>query len=110
MQESEDNAGKPDGAGGEELLSGSVSGVVFRNEETGWSVLKVDLAGADRAPDGNRSVSLVGKAPTVWTGEEIRAAGRWENHPSRGLRFAARSIECVAPTSAAGLERYLASA
>ena len=97
------------GEGGEEVLSGSVSGVVYRNEQTGWTVLKVEISGTERAPDGSRTASLVGKAPTVWTGEDIRAVGRWERHPERGLRFAARSLECIAPTSAAGLERYLAS-
>lgn len=97
------------GEGGEETLSGSVASVVYRNEQSGWTVLKVEISGTDRAPDGARTASLVGKAPTVWTGEEIRAVGRWERHPERGLRFAARTLECVAPTSAAGLERYLAS-
>ena len=96
-------------SGSEETIGGSVSSVVFRSEESGWTVLKVELAGAEKAPDGNRTVSLVGKAPTVWVGEEIRAVGRWENHPSHGLRFAARSMQCIAPTSATGLERYLAS-
>ena len=77
-----------------ESLSGSVKSVVFHNEETGWFVA---------------TVALVGKCPTIWQGEEIRAVGSWRQHPTHGLEFEATAVECVAPTSARGIERYLAS-
>lgn len=90
-----------------ETLSGSVKSVVFHNEETGWFVATVAVDGG--APGGGATAQLVGKSPTLWTGEEIRAVGSWRRHPTHGLEFAATAVECVAPSSARGIERYLAS-
>ena len=90
-----------------ESLSGSVKSVVFHNEETGWFVATVAVDGG--APGGGETAQLVGKCPTIWQGEEIRAVGSWRQHPTHGLEFEATAVECVAPTSARGIERYLAS-
>ena len=51
-----------------ENLSGSVKSVVFHNEETGWFVATVAVDGG--APGGGETASLVGRCPTIWTGND----------------------------------------
>ena len=94
-------------AGPVETLTGSVKSVVFHNEETGWLVATLAVEGG--APDGGGTATLVGRCPTVWQGEEVRAVGTWVTHPTHGLQFQAQEVSCIAPTSAEGIRRYLAS-
>ncbi|MBN1557469.1 MAG: ATP-dependent RecD-like DNA helicase [Lentisphaerae bacterium] len=85
-----------------ETLSGTVENVVYHNEATHYTVCAVRL-------DGQReTITLVGAAPAVWEGETVRAEGRWVQHPRHGRQFQADSLTCVVPTSAAGIERFLA--
>jgi exodeoxyribonuclease V alpha subunit len=42
-------------------------------------------------------------------GENIRAEGGWIRDKQYGYQFKAENITCIAPTSARGIERYLAS-
>ncbi|MBM4144263.1 MAG: ATP-dependent RecD-like DNA helicase [Lentisphaerae bacterium] len=86
-----------------EQLTGAVESVVFRNEDTGYTVCSVRLAG-QRDP-----VTVVGSTPAMWIGEIVNAAGRWVRHPQHGLQFQADLLACVPPTSARGIERYLGS-
>ena len=78
--------------------------MVFHNEQTGWLVATVRIDGA-----GGEETTVVGTCPSAWVGEEIRATGRWVRDPAHGLQFKADSITCVAPSSAEGIKRYLAS-
>ncbi len=54
-------------------------------------------------------VTLVGSAPAVSAGEWISASGAWVNDRTYGRQFRARFMRMSAPTSIAGIERYLAS-
>lgn len=84
-------------------LSGVVDSIVFRNEENGYTVCSVK-------PDGQRdTVTVVGNTAAIWMGETLRANGTWIRHPRHGFQFQADEITCLAPTSARGIERYLAS-
>ena len=92
-----------------ESIEGTVVGIVFRNDETGYSVLRV--AGAD---DGSFSLRqpecvVVGTCGAVWEGENLHAVGEWVTDKVHGRQFKAREIVCATPRSAAGIERYLAS-
>ena len=98
---------RPPAAAQTESIAGSVKSVVFHNEESGWFVATIAVDGG--APGGGETATIVGKSPTIWQGEEIRAVGAWRQHPTHGLEFEATAVECVAPTSARGIERYLAS-
>ncbi len=91
---------------GPEEISGSVEAVTFRNETTGYTVCSVRVRGA--AESAGPSV-VVGNCAAMWVGEELRAKGRWVCHPQHGLQFQAETLTCVAPTSAEGIVRYLAS-
>ena len=90
-----------------EAVTGTVESVVFRNEETGYTVLSVRPVAEQIGDD--RRLTVVGKCATVWPGEEITAVGRWADDPRFGRQFRAETLTCVAPTSAAGIQRFLAS-
>ncbi|MGN0885517.1 MAG: ATP-dependent RecD-like DNA helicase [Candidatus Spyradenecus sp.] len=94
--------------GAETTVTGTVESVVFRNEETGYTVLSVRPPAAGDMRDGRR-LTVVGKCATVWPGEEISAEGRWAEDPRFGRQFRAETLTCVAPTSCEGIKRFLAS-
>ena len=86
-----------------ELLAGEVERVTFHAEESGFTVLRVRVRGR-REP-----VTVVGYATAISPGEEVRASGRWTTDPRHGPQFRAETLTTVAPTSPAGIERFLAS-
>ena len=98
---------KPAAGGRTETVFGSVRTLVYHNETSGWTVATVAVRGG--TPGGSETATVVGSCTNVWEGEEIKATGRWVRHPAHGLQFQADSMECVVPTSAEGLRRYLAS-
>ena len=94
---------------GQDTIDGTVVGIVFRNDETGYSVLRV--AGGD---DGSFRLKrpecvVVGNCGAVWEGEELHAVGEWVTDKVHGRQFRAREIACATPRSVVGIERYLAS-
>ena len=52
---------------------------------------------------------MVGHAATISAGEWVTATGEWVNDRTHGQQFKARFLRCSAPTSADGIEKYLAS-
>jgi len=76
---------------------------VFRSEATGYTVCRVKAKGAADP------VVVVGTCAAIWVGETLRAEGEWVRHPQHGSQFQASRITCIVPTSAKGVERYLAS-
>jgi exodeoxyribonuclease V alpha subunit len=77
---------------------------VFRNDDTGYTICTVRPA----ASPSDR-VTVVGSSAALWVGEELTAHGRWIRHPQFGAQFQADTLTCIAPTSAEGLRRFLAS-
>lgn len=86
-----------------EELSGVVNRIVYRSEETGYTVCGVVARGHPN------EVMVVGVCPGVWEGETLKAEGRWGRHRQHGVQFQATQIACYPPASAAGIERFLAS-
>lgn len=84
-------------------LSGLVERVTFHNEDTGFAVLKVKVKGR------RELVAVVGVVAAVSPGEWITAEGHWERNRDHGMQLRASSIRCQAPTSVAGIEKYLGS-
>ncbi|MBN1670653.1 MAG: ATP-dependent RecD-like DNA helicase [Kiritimatiellae bacterium] len=99
-----DNAGSPPaGPCDAEELQGIVEHIIFRADETGYTVCSV-------MPTGKReAVTLVGACPSLWEGESVRATGRWVRHRAHGYQFQADHIAALAPVSTDGIMRYLAS-
>ena len=86
-----------------EALAGLIERVTFHSPETGFCVLRV------RARGQRDAVTVVGHAASVAAGEWVTASGDWVNDRTHGLQFRAAFLRTAAPTSAEGIERYLAS-
>ncbi len=86
-----------------ENLAGLVERVVFHNPESGFCVLRVSARG-QREP-----VTIVGHAPLISPGEFVQASGVWANDRTHGVQFRAVFLKPTAPTTRAGIEKYLAS-
>jgi exodeoxyribonuclease V alpha subunit len=96
-------AGTPPPPGADATLEGVLESVTFANEDTGWSVVRLEVEGR-RAP-----VVAVGLLPGVRPGECLRLTGRWETDRRFGEQFKVASCIPVAPATVVGIERYLAS-
>jgi len=86
-----------------EEITGVVENIVYRSEDTGYTVCAV------RVSSREEPLTVVGNCAAIWVGETLKATGHWVRHKQHGLQFQAESIVCIAPTSAKGIERYLAS-
>ena len=84
-------------------LSGSIERVTFFNEENGFAVLRVKVKGRPEP------VTCLCALPDVHAGEWLEAEGAWLRDPTHGLQFKATAARVSAPTSRAGIERYLGS-
>ena len=92
-----------------ETVDGTVVGIVFRNDETGYSVLRVSGPDDGRFRLKKPEIVVVGTCGAVWEGEELHAIGEWVTDKVHGRQFKAKEIVCATPRSATGIERYLAS-
>lgn len=93
-----------------ETVDGTVKSVVFRNDETGFTILHVTPAETDGAFRlAAREITVLGTCAAAWEGEEMHATGEWVDDPVRGRQFKAKSVECIPPKSVEGVRRYLAS-
>jgi exodeoxyribonuclease V alpha subunit len=86
-----------------ELVSGVVERVTYHDQESGFAVLRV------RAPGVADLATIVGRMPAIASGEAIQAGGVWVRDRTHGMQFQAAWVRTAAPTSAEGLEKYLAS-
>jgi exodeoxyribonuclease V alpha subunit len=66
-----------------ENLAGLVERVTFHNEESGFSVLRVEARGQ------RDLITVVGHAATIGAGEFVQASGRWVNDRTHGVQFRA---------------------
>ena len=87
----------------EEVLAGLIERVTYHNSENGFCVLRAKVRGHREV------VTVVGHAATIAAGEWITASGEWVNDRTHGQQFKARFLRTSAPTSADGIEKYLAS-
>jgi len=91
------------GASAQEVLAGLVERVTYHNVENGFCVLRAKAR-------GHRDVvTVVGHAAAIAAGEWITASGEWTNDRTHGQQFKARFLRTSPPTSADGIEKYLAS-
>lgn len=84
-------------------LEGSIERVTFFSEETGFCVLQVKVKGQ------RELATVVGSAPTVNSGEWLSAEGAWVIDKNHGRQFKAVQLRCIPPSTAEGIEKYLAS-
>jgi exodeoxyribonuclease V alpha subunit len=86
-----------------EILTGLIEGVTFHNAENGFCVLRIKARG-HRDP-----VTVVGHAASISAGEWVTAGGEWVNDRTHGQQFRTRFLRTSAPTTVAGIEKYLGS-
>ncbi len=82
-------------------VRGEVLRTTYRDEESGFSVVKVKV--------GDGEVTLVGALPTLSTGERIAAKGKPKMHPSYGPQLEVEELERLLPVTPEGIVAYLGS-
>ena len=91
-----------------EIVEGTIRSVVFHNDESGYTVLHVEIP-SEFELARNPEITVVGKAQAVWEGEDVKAEGQRVTDKVHGRQFKAETLTCIAPRSLKGIERYLAS-
>src|SRR5690606_415468 len=86
--------------GQRETLKGVVKIVTYFNEENGYFVARVDVQGKER--------TATGYSPSITVGEDLNATGTWTKS-SWGPQFKCSTVKLSRPTSADGIEKFLAN-
>ncbi len=85
-----------------ENLYGTLEEVVFRREDTGFTVLDVST-------EDGELITVVGVLPDLSPGEEVHFEGHWDVHRNFGRQFKAEVCNRSMPTTAAQMFKYLSS-
>jgi len=83
------------------LVEGTVSAVIYQNEENGYTILRLDVK--------EEEVTVVGAMPGVSPGEYLSVRGRWVRHATYGSQFKAEVVERRLPQGLKEVYHYLAS-
>jgi len=87
---------------GQESVEGTVEQIVFYNPDNGYTVCRF-------LPDGGQAMTVVGAFPPLSPGEVLRIKGQWELSPRFGQQFRVEHFALTLPSSARGVEKFLAS-
>ncbi|MGL4774480.1 MAG: SF1B family DNA helicase RecD2 [Clostridium sp.] len=82
-----------------EILNGFVEDIVFKSEDTGYVVAKINI--------DKQIISAVGNVPFLKEGQHIKITGEWTIHKSFGKQFKMNTVEEIMPTSIDAIEKYL---
>jgi len=94
-------AAAPDASSDSTTLVGTVERVVYHDERTRYTVLRLLVPGASEL------VTAVGRTSAPEIGAQLTVHGTWDVHPSHGRQFAFTRVEVAVPTTLAGIERRL---
>jgi exodeoxyribonuclease V alpha subunit len=83
-------------------ITGTVTAVIFQNEENGYTVLRLDTGSCGE-------VTAVGCIPGVTPGETLEATGRWMKHAAYGEQFKVETLRRRMPEGEKAVFDYLAS-
>lgn len=84
-------------------LEGTIERFTFRNPDSGWAVLRLTEEST------GKTVTAVGPMAELKEGQRLRIQGSLDTHPKFGEQVKVETFEAVAPSTAAGIEAYLAS-
>jgi exodeoxyribonuclease V alpha subunit len=87
----------------EVAVEGEVAIVTYENADSGFRVVKLEVEGR------RERLSVVGVFPKVGVGARVRARGVLEVDQRHGEQLRATNVTELAPTTLAGIEKYLAS-
>ena len=85
----------------EETIEGYVDHIIYRNQDNGYTVACLIVDGEE--------LTCVGIFQYLNEGENIRAKGKYTEHPSYGQQFSVYAYEAVVPQDSQAMERYLGS-
>ncbi|MFC5909527.1 ATP-dependent RecD-like DNA helicase [Streptacidiphilus monticola] len=85
-------------------VEGVLERITYANEETGWTVARVDTGRG-----GGELLTVVGALLGAQPGESLRMHGRWGSHPQYGRQFTVENYTTVLPATVQGIQRYLGS-
>ena len=86
-------------------LEGVVEHIVFHNEDNGFTVFILKY----ESEAGEEEMTCTGHLPGITPGEDLCVTGTWVNNPKYGLQLSVKQAEKNFPTTATGIEKYLAS-
>ncbi|MFO7838058.1 MAG: ATP-dependent RecD-like DNA helicase [Desulfosalsimonadaceae bacterium] len=84
-------------------LSGQIERITYTNPENGYTVARLNVQG------GRQVVTVVGNLVDPVPGEILELTGRWRAHPRFGEQFEVHSYRTTAPSTVAGIQKYLGS-
>lgn len=84
-------------------LSGQIERITFTNEETGFTIARVKIAGR------HEPVTVVGTLMAPMPGEILEMHGEWSNHPRFGIQFKVSDYKTRVPATVFGIRKYLGS-
>lgn len=84
-----------------QVLEGSVSSIIFQNQENGYTILRLDASGEE--------TTVVGEMPGVSPGEYLTVRGGWVRHAIYGAQFKAEAVERRLPQGLKEVFHYLSS-
>ena len=90
-------------AAAKDTLAGLVERVTFHNLDSGFCVLRVKARGQ------RDLITVIGHAAAISAGEFVQMTGQWVNDRTHGVQFRAGFLRSAPPTTAEGIEKYLAS-
>ena len=82
-------------------LAGSVESIIYKNEENGYTVLRLVDANGEL-------ITVVGCFPYASAGESMIISGTWTTHSIHGKQFKAEYAQRMLPSSAPAIYDYLA--
>ena len=83
-------------------VTGTVQGIIYRNEENGYTVLSLDTTDGD-------DIVCVGSFPTLSVGAVLCVTGEVSVHNKYGEQLAVTEYEVKNPTNKQGIVKYLSS-
>ncbi len=86
----------------EQMLRGTVQGIVFQNPENGYTVLRL-------CEESGELITVVGTIPMTLVGERLVIMGHWGHHASHGRQFEAEFLERLMPETSREILSYLSS-
>ncbi|WP_411069358.1 ATP-dependent RecD-like DNA helicase [Streptomyces sp. cmx-4-25] len=91
-------------ARGPAVVEGVLERITYANEETGYTVARVDTGRG-----AGDLLTVVGALLGAQPGESLRLEGRWGSHPQYGKQFTVENYQTVLPATIQGIRRYLGS-
>lgn len=82
-------------------ISGTVEGIIFRNESTSFTVLDIN--------SNDELITAVGVIPELTAGEKINLTGWWDINKSFGRQFRIEKLKRSMPETASDYLKYLSS-